>query len=139
MPDSLTPVRGRRLYKYVHEHRFGEDSGIFWSSPAEMDRIASSEAPGVELARLLDIDYETDREDESLAWDAVPFDSIPDISPKPTVGAGDPLSFLRNIDWDLLAKQRESLRDAGFMDDASKEGLMALLDGIQDLGSDTFS
>lgn len=139
MKDSLTPVRGRRLYKYVHTHRFGDTSGLFWSSPSEMERIAETDAPGVELAKLLEIDYEPDRPDESLDWELVPLPSIPDISPEPKVGPGNPLELLSRIDWELLRRQRAALAEAGFMDEGLKEGLRELLDAIQDLGTDTFS
>lgn len=136
--DSLTPVRGRRLYKYAHRHKHGDDTGIFWASPDYMDDIED-----VDLAVLLGIDVDgkagTMFDPEELTWEIVPLESIQDITPQPAAGPGNPLEFLSHIDWDLLRRQREELAEAGFMDEDLKDGLMEFLSGIQDLGTDTFT
>ena len=148
--NTLDAVRQRRLYKYCHRHRHGDDMGIFWCSPALYEDLSK-----IELAAGLGIDYEPERDDEtpgvavgdeSLGFEEIPLDSIPDLVPnEPLIGAGDPLTFLRGLDYELLQKQRGILHRLDERDDLdlsdhdhdALQGVLSMCEGIQDIGSDT--
>lgn len=146
--ELLDKVRRRSLYQYLHTHRHGDDGGLFWASPAVMEDITT-----IELAKRLEVDYDHERSmgeaimgDENFTWSEVVLSSIEDISDKPTVGSGDPVTFLRSIDYELLDRQRGELRAViGFLEEEGSSHLSAirgienLLDMLSDLGSDVFT
>lgn len=144
--DSLTPVRARRLYKYVHTHKHGEDTGLFWASPASMEGCTPAD-----LAGRLNLDYDPEGgsmfEPEELGFSEIGFTDVPDITPLPIVGPGNPFELFQRIDYEKLEKQRHDLEavisylreDPSCSQLDSLKGLQNLLDDIQDLGTDTFT